>query len=217
MPSGLPYPGGRDEPDFRAALLSRRGHLHLHVEVGSSNTVFERAVWASAAAAVLGPPCCCLPPPPPPPPLLSWRSMDLRSASSGVKRSPENSCLTLTPSDFFDLKKDSSTLPAICERYIRIYMLVLLGVLPMLALAQKYTIHVSITKSTHGRLFSRGGEECLKKFCTPKNDSRGGDTFCPPRGGVEGGKGGGVANQFFEQENRDHCKHEKEKQDFLAT
>ena len=48
---------------------------------------------------------------------------------------------------------------------------------------------------THGRrLFSRGGEEWLKNCCTPKNGSRGGDTFYPPRGGVEGGKEGGQTN-----------------------
>ena len=51
--------------------------------------------------------------------------------------------------------------------------------------------------TTHGRrLFPRGGEDCPKNCNTPQNGSRGGDTFCPPRGGVEGGKGGG-ANQIF--------------------
>ncbi len=48
---------------------------------------------------------------------------------------------------------------------------------------------------THGRrLFSRGGEECLKNCFTPKNGSRGGDTCWPPRGGVEGGKEGEQTN-----------------------
>ena len=41
---------------------------------------------------------------------------------------------------------------------------------------------------------SRGGEECYKNCYIPKNGSRGGDTFCPPRGGVKGEKGG---NQIF--------------------
>ncbi len=39
--------------------------------------------------------------------------------------------------------------------------------------------------------FPEIGRECLKNCCTPKNGSRGGDTFCPPRGGVEGGRGRG--------------------------
>ena len=64
---------------------------------------------------------------------------------------------------------------------------------------------------THGRrLFSRGGEECLKNCYTPKNGSRGGDTFCSPRGGVEGGKGGGT-NHIFAKENKDFCENMRKK------
>ncbi len=64
---------------------------------------------------------------------------------------------------------------------------------------------------THGRrLFSRGGEECLKNCYTPKNGSRGGDTFCFPRGGVEGGKGGGT-NHIFAEENKDFCENTRKK------
>ena len=40
----------------------------------------------------------------------------------------------------------------------------------------------------------------LAKSIPSPRASRGGDTFCPPRGGVEGGKGGGT-NQFFAEEN----------------
>ncbi len=58
--------------------------------------------------------------------------------------------------------------------------------------------------------FSRGGEEYLKKCYTPKNGSRGGDTFCFPRGGVEGGKGGGT-NHIFAEENKDFCENTRKK------
>ncbi len=40
------------------------------------------------------------------------------------------------------------------------------------------------------RLFSRGGKNASKYCYTPKNGSRGGDTFCPPVEWVEGGRGG---------------------------
>ncbi len=47
---------------------------------------------------------------------------------------------------------------------------------------------------THGhQLFSRGGEECLKKWSTPQNGSRGGVKF----GVTEGGKGGGTKEKFL--------------------
>ncbi len=69
---------------------------------------------------------------------------------------------------------------------------------------------------THGRrLFSRGGEECFKNCNTPQNGSRGGDTFSPSRGGVEGGKGGGQKNSAGE--NWDFCQSKKKKtQGFLT-
>ncbi len=50
-----------------------------------------------------------------------------------------------------------------------------------------------------GTHFSRGGGDCLQNCSGPKNGFRGGDTFCPSRGGVEGGKGGGQTN-FFKEE-----------------
>ncbi len=56
---------------------------------------------------------------------------------------------------------------------------------------------------THGRrMFSRGREECLKNCYTPQNGSRGGDTFCPPRGGVEEEKGLYCTNRIFAEESR---------------
>ncbi len=50
--------------------------------------------------------------------------------------------------------------------------------------------------------FPEGGR-MPQKLLHPKNDSRGGDTFCPPRGGVEGVRGG--TNQIFAKENRCFC------------
>ena len=68
---------------------------------------------------------------------------------------------------------------------------------------------------THGRqIFSRGGEECFKNVTTPKNGSRGGDTFSPSRGGVDGGRG---ANKISAGENWDFCKSKRKKiQGFLT-
>ncbi len=69
-----------------------------------------------------------------------------------------------------------------------------------------------MTTTTHmgADFFSGGRRECLKNFCAPKNGSRGGDTFCPPRGGVEGGMGGGTS-QIFTKENRDLCENMRKK------
>ncbi len=73
------------------------------------------------------------------------------------------------------------------------------------------TIQLALIEATHGRrLFSRGGEECLKNCYVPKNGSRGGDTFCLPRGGVEGRKGLGT-NQILVEEKRDFCETMKKK------
>ncbi len=70
---------------------------------------------------------------------------------------------------------------------------------------------------THGRrLFFQRGGECLNNCNTPKNGFRGGDTFWPSRGGVEGGERGGT-NQIFVGENKYFFKNMRRKsKDFLT-
>ena len=76
---------------------------------------------------------------------------------------------------------------------------------------------LSSSSFTHGRrLFSRGGEECLKNCSTPKNGSRGGDTFHSSRGGVEGGKGGGQT-MFLYKKNTNAGKQKRGKHIYLGA
>ncbi len=58
--------------------------------------------------------------------------------------------------------------------------------------------------------FCQRGEECLKNCNTSQNGSRGGDTFSPFRGGVEGGKRGGQT-KFLQEKTGIFCKSKSKK------